>query len=110
MFITPAYAQTAPGGGEFGFLIPIILMFVIMYFLIIRPQQKRVKEHKEMVENVRRGDTVVTGGGIIGKTVKVDGPEIQIEIAQGVRVKALRSTLSEVQAKGQPVKGDQAKK
>lgn len=110
MFITPAYAQTGTGGGEFGFLIPIILMFVIMYFLIIRPQQKRVKEHKEMVDNVRRGDTVVTGGGIIGKTVKVDGPEIQVEIAQGVRIKVLRSTLSDVQAKGQPVKDDKAKK
>lgn len=111
MLITPAYAQTGLGGaGEFGFLIPILLMFVIMYFLIIRPQQKRVKDHKEMVENVRRGDTVVTGGGIIGKTVKVDGPEIQIEIAQGVRVKVMRSTLTDVQAKGQPVKADQAKK
>jgi preprotein translocase subunit YajC len=110
MFITPAYAQAAGGGGEFGFLIPIIAMFAIMYFLIIRPQQKRVKEHKEMVDNVRRGDQVVTGGGIVGKAVKVDGPEIQVEIAQGVRVKVMRGTLSDVQAKGQPVKDDKAKK
>jgi preprotein translocase subunit YajC len=109
MLITPAYAQGGAASEQFGFLIPLILMFVIMYFLIIRPQQKRVKEHKEMVANVRRGDTVVTGGGIVGKAVKVEDDEIQVEIAPEVRVKVLRNTLTDVQAKGQPVKEDQGK-
>ncbi len=110
MFVTPAYAQGAQGGGEFSFIIPIILMFAIMYFLILRPQQKRMKEHKEMVANVRRGDTVVTSGGIIGKVTKVDESDLQVEIAQGVRVKVVRNTLSDVQAKSQPVKAEKAAK
>ena len=110
MFITPAYAQGAQGGGDFSFIIPIILMFVIMYFLILRPQQRRMREHKEMVANVRRGDTVVTSGGIIGKVTKVDENDLQVEIAQGVRVKVVRSTLSDVHAKGQPVKAEKAAK
>ena len=110
MLITPAYAQSGAGGEQFGFFIPLLLMFVIMYFLIIRPQQKRVKQHKEMVSNVRRGDTVVTGGGIIGKAVKVDEDDLQVEVAQGVRIKVVKSTLSDVRAKGEPVKGDDAKK
>lgn len=109
MLITPAYAQTGGGAGDFTFFIPLILMFVIMYFLIIRPQQQRVKKHKEMVENVRRGDSVVTGGGIIGKAVKVNEQDVEVEVAQGVRVKVLKSTLSDVQAKGQPVKADEKK-
>ncbi len=110
MLITPAYAQTAFGGEQFGFFIPLILMFVIMYFLIIRPQQKRVKDHKEMVANVRRGDTVVTGGGIVGKAVKIEEAEVQVEVSQGVRIKVLKHTLSDVRAKGQPVAGDSSKK
>jgi len=110
MLITPAYAQSIGGGEQFGFFIPLILMFVIMYFLIIRPQQRRAKEHKEMVGNVRRGDTVVTGGGIVGKAVKVDEQEVQVEVAQGVRVKVLKHTLTDVRAKGQPVAGDSSKK
>jgi preprotein translocase subunit YajC len=109
MLITPAYAQTV-GGEQFGFFIPLLLLFVIMYFLIIRPQQKRVKEHKEMVSNVRRGDSVVTGGGIVGKAVKIGEEDLEVEIAQGVRIKVLKNTLSDVQSKGQPVKADQAKK
>lgn len=109
MWITPAYAQGAPGGEGISFIIPIVLMFAIMYFLLLRPQQKRMREHKEMVANVRRGDTVVTSGGIIGKVVKVDEKELQVEIAQGVRVKVLRSTLSDVYAKGQPAKGEASK-
>lgn len=110
MLITPAYAQTGGGVGDFSFFIPLILMFVIMYFLIIRPQQQRVKKHKEMVENVRRGDGVVTGGGIIGKAVKVGEEDIEVEVAQGVRIKVLKHTLSDVQSKGQPVKADEKKK
>lgn len=110
MWITPAYAQGSPGGGGFELFIPIALMFVIMYVLLIRPQQKRMKQHKEMVANVRRGDTVVTSGGVIGKVVKVEDEELQVEIAQGVRVKVVKGTLSEVRAKGQPAKGENAKK
>ena len=107
MLITPAYAQGAQGGGDFFVtLLPFILIFVIMYFLIIRPQQKRVKDHREMVAGVRRGDTVITSGGVIGKVTKViDDNELQVEIAEGVRVKVVRGTLSEVRAKGQPVEG-----
>ena len=84
----------------------LIAIFAIMYFLLLRPQQQRVKQHKEMVDNVRRGDTVVTAGGVIGRVVKVpqkEDPEITVEIADGVQVRVLRSTLSEVRAKGQPV-------
>ncbi|MGD9869158.1 MAG: preprotein translocase subunit YajC [Hyphomicrobiales bacterium] len=104
MFITPAYAQS--GGGSPDFLmsiLPFVMIFVIMYFLIIRPQQKRMREHREMVANVRRGDTVVTSGGLIGKVLKVDDQELQLEIATGVKVRVMRQTLSEVRGKGQPV-------
>ncbi|MFN8829959.1 MAG: preprotein translocase subunit YajC [Labrys sp. (in: a-proteobacteria)] len=109
MFVTPAYAQGAPaaGGGDlFLTLVPFIMIFVIMYFLIIRPQQKRVKEHQEMVKNLRRGDSVVTSGGIVGKVTKsVEGePEIEVEIASDVRVKIVRGMISEVRSKGEPVK------
>jgi preprotein translocase subunit YajC len=76
-----------------------------MWFLIIRPQQRRVKEHAEMVKNVRRGDTVVTTGGIVGKVTKAtDDPELEVEIADGVRVKLVRGMISEVRTKGEPVK------
>jgi preprotein translocase subunit YajC len=81
--------------------VPIIAIFAIMYFLMIRPQQQRMKQHREMVENVRRGDTVVTAGGIVGKVVKVkDDQEIVIDIAEDVQVRVLKSTLSEVRVKG----------
>ena len=106
MLITPAYAQTAGGGGE-NILItifPFIIVFVIIYFLIIRPQQKRAREHAAMVGAVRRGDTVVTAGGLIGKVTRVgEDNEIQIEIADGVRVRAIKSTLSDVRSKSEPV-------
>ena len=107
MLITPAHAQGAQGGGDFFVtLLPFILIFVIMYFLIIRPQQRRVKDHREMVAGVRRGDTVVTSGGVIGRVTKVvDDNELQVEIADGVRVKVVRGTLSEVRTKGEPVEG-----
>lgn len=106
--ITPAFAQGAAAGGSGDIilqLVPFLLIFVIMWFLIIRPQQRRVKEHAEMVRNVRRGDTVVTTGGIVGKVTKVtDDPEIEVEIADGVRVKLVRGMISEVRSKGEPVK------
>jgi preprotein translocase subunit YajC len=96
-------------GGMLMSLLPFVLIFVIMYFLILRPQQKRVKMHQEMVKNVRRGDTVVTNGGLIGKVTKViDDDQIEIEIADDVRIRQLRTMLSEVRAKGEPVKDDAA--
>ncbi|WP_201751847.1 preprotein translocase subunit YajC [Microvirga arsenatis] len=86
--------------------VPFILIFVIMWFLIIRPQQRRVKAHQEMIKNVRRGDTIVTSGGIIGKVTKVteDAADIEIEIAEGVRVKVARAMISDVRSKSEPVK------
>ena len=106
--ITPAFAQgaPAPGGDMILQFVPFVLIFVIMWFLIIRPQQRRVREHREMINNVRRGDTVVTSGGIVGKVTKVteDGADLDVEIADGVRVKVARSMIAEVRAKGEPVK------
>lgn len=104
--ITPAFAQTGPGGGS-GILVqifPFILIFVIFYFLIIRPQRKRVEDHRRLVDGVRRGDMVVTSGGIVGKVTRVfdDSDEIQVEIAEGVRVKVMKSTLSDVRSKSEP--------
>jgi len=90
-------------------LLPFVLIFVIMYFLILRPQQKRVKAHQEMVKNVRRGDTVVTNGGVVGKVTKViDDDQVEIEIANDVRIRQMRSMLTDVRAKGEPVKDEAA--
>ena len=111
MLITPAYAQAgSPFGDNMMFqMLPFVLIFVIMYFLILRPQQKRVKMHAEMVKNVRRGDTVVTNGGLIGKVTKViDDDQIEIEIADDVRIRQMRQMVSDVRAKGEPVKDDAA--
>src|SRR4029079_16444200 len=98
MLISPAYAQSVPGGSDFLIqLMPILLMFVIFYLLLLRPQQQRVKTHREMVSNIRRGDTVVTSGGIIGKVTKVkDDGEIEVEIADNTRVRVVKGTVSEV--------------
>jgi preprotein translocase subunit YajC len=108
MLISPAFAQGSPlgGGGDLMTqLLPFVLIFVIMYFLILRPQQKRVKAHQEMVKNVRRGDTVVTSGGLIGKVTKViDDDQIEVELADGIRVRQVRAMVSDVRAKGEPVK------
>ena len=85
--------------------IPIILIFVIMYFLLIRPQQKKIKEHKNMVDNLRRGDQVLTQGGIIGKITKVkEGDEIEVELAKDVKVSVIRSTIVNVLSKTEPAK------
>src|SRR5580765_124871 len=116
MFITPAFAQGSLFGGGAGgdggmpmSLLPFVLIFVIMYFLILRPQQKRVKQHQEMVKNVRRGDTVVTNGGLVGKVTKViDDDQIEIEIADDVRIRQMRQMVSDVRAKGEPVKEEAA--
>ena len=107
MFATPAYAQAAGGGagGAIASFLPLILIFAIMYFLLIRPQQKKVKEHQAMVEAVRRGDQIITQGGIIGKVTKVkeDG-EVEVEIAEGVKVRVVKSTIANVTSKTEPAK------
>lgn len=104
MFATPAYAQAAGGAGSaLTSFVPLILIFAIMYFLLIRPQQKKVKEHKAMVEALRRGDQVVTQGGVIGKVSKVkDENEVEIEIAEGVKVRVVRHTIAQVMSKTEP--------
>jgi preprotein translocase subunit YajC len=115
MFITPAFAQGFPfglGGDSSSMIVqfmPLILIVVIMYFLVLRPQQQRVKRHQEMVKALRRGDTVVSNGGLVGKVTKVvDDEQVEVEIADGVRVRQMRSMVSEVRAKGEPVKDDSA--
>jgi preprotein translocase subunit YajC len=103
MFATPAYAQAAGGGSAFASFIPLILIFAIMYFLLIRPQQKKAKEHQQMVAALRRGDLVVTQGGIIGKVSKVkDDNEVEVEIADGVKVRVVRDTIAQVINKTEP--------
>ncbi|MFI5014988.1 MAG: preprotein translocase subunit YajC [Hyphomicrobiales bacterium] len=113
MFITPAYAQAAGGVGTTDMLIqfaPLVFVFIIMYMLLFRPQQKRAAEHKTMIKNVRRGDTIVSNGGIVGRVTKViDDNELEAEIADGVRVRVVRSMIADVRAKGEPVKADQPK-
>ena len=112
MLISPAYAQSPFGGGTdmVTSLLPFVLIFVIMYFLILRPQQKRVKQHAEMVKNVRKGDTVITSGGMVGRVTKVvDDDQLEIEIADGVRIRQVRAMVSEVRAKGEPVKDEDSK-
>jgi len=94
------------GGGVSEFMIqlfPFIALFAIMYFLVLRPQQRRVKEHREMVANVRRGDVVVTAGGLVGKVTKVDEAEVTVEVGENVRVRGVKSTLAEVRSKSEPV-------
>jgi preprotein translocase subunit YajC len=109
MLITPAYAQFGGAGGNNMIVqfLPLILIVVIMYFLILRPQQRKVKLHQEMIKALRRGDTVVTNGGLVGKVTKVvDDDHIEVEISEGVRVRHLRAMVSDVRAKGEPVKDD----
>ncbi len=109
MLISPAMAQIGGGGGGLGGiegLMPFILIAVVFYFLLIRPQQKRQKDHKQMVANLLRGDQVVTAGGIIGTVSKVPSDsELVVEIAEGVKVKVSRATISEVLSKTEPVGG-----
>lgn len=108
MLITPAFAQAAGGSDANSMmfqLLPFALIFVIMYFLILRPQQKKVKDHAELVKNIRRGDTVVTSGGLVGKVTKVvDDDQIEFEISDGVRVRQMRQMISGVRAKNEPAK------
>jgi preprotein translocase subunit YajC len=113
MFTTPAFAQAAGAGDTNNLLmslLPFMLIFIIMYFLIIRPQQKKAKEHKELVKNIRRGDTVITSSGLVGKVTKVvDDDQIEFEIADGVRVRQMRQMISIGRAKGEPAKGEPTK-
>ena len=105
MFASPAYAQAAGGSltSSLGGFVPIILIFGIMYFLMIRPQQKKMKDHRNMVEALRKGDQIVTQGGIIGKVIKVkeDG-EVEVEIAKEVKVRILKHTITQVMNKTEP--------
>ncbi|MER8631215.1 preprotein translocase subunit YajC [Mesorhizobium opportunistum] len=113
MFVTPAYAQGIGGASPDMFIsiLPFVLIFVIMYFLIIRPQRTQLKKRGEMLAAVRRGDTVVTGGGFVGKVTKViDHNELEIDLGGGTKVTALRSTIADVRVKGEPVANQNAKK
>ena len=105
MWISPAYAQAAGGGDAGGLisLLPLVLIFVVFYFLLIRPQQKKMKAHKALIEALRRGDRVVTAGGLMGTVTKVTSDtELQVEIAEGVRVRVVRATIQDVLAKPEP--------
>ncbi len=106
--ITPAFAQTLGGGGGADLLVqfaPFAVILVIMYFLILRPQQTRQRAHTDMIKNVRRGDTVTTSGGLVGKVSRtLDDAEVELEIAPNVKVRHMRSGIAEVRAKGEPVK------
>ena len=105
--ITPAFAQTAgaPGAGEMiAQFAPFVLILIIMYFLLIRPQQKRAREHQAMISNVRRGDTVVMSSGMIGKVTKVvDDGEVEVEIADNVKVRVIKGMIADVRNKTEPV-------
>ena len=105
MFESPAFAATggAASGGAAAFMVqifPLILIFIIFYFLLIRPQQRRVKQHQQMVSEVKPRDTAITNGGLIGKVTKVDDNEVELEVAQGVRVRVVKSMLSDIRPHG----------
>ena len=107
MLITPAFAQSSCSLAEGGFgLLPIIFVMVIFYFLLIRPQQKRAKQHKEMLAAIRRGDKIVTSGGLTGTVVKVvdESDTVEVEIAKDVRVQVVRAMIADIRGKIEPVK------
>lgn len=109
MSATPVLAAAASSGGAGSFiiqLVPLILIFVIFWFLLIRPQQKRMKEHREMIGAVKKGDRVVTGGGLLGKITKVNDEEIEIDLGGGQKVTALKGTLSDVRNPHAPAAND----
>ena len=111
MFVTPAYAQV-PGATPDVLIsvLPFVLIFVILYFLMIRPQRQQLKKRGDMLAAIRRGDTVVTGGGLVGKVTRViDDNELEVDLG-GMKVTALRATISEVRVKGEPVANQNAKK
>ncbi|QEA12534.1 preprotein translocase subunit YajC [Comamonas flocculans] len=108
MLISSAYAQTAPaaaaGGGDLmsslGGMLPLVLMFVVLYFIMIRPQMKRQKEHRSMIEALAKGDEVATAGGVLGKVTRLNESTLHVEIAPGVEVQVQRSAVSQVLPKG----------
>ncbi|QLC22214.1 preprotein translocase subunit YajC [Parasphingopyxis sp. CP4] len=103
MSATPVLAAAAPSGGAGAFiiqLVPLLLIFVIFWFLLIRPQQKRMKDHRDMITAVKKGDRVVTGGGLLGKVTKVKDDEVEIDLGGGQKVTALKATLSDVRNPG----------
>ena len=111
MFISQAYAQSsggAPSAGASFFLqiAPLLFIFIIFYFLLIRPQQKRMKAHQEMVAGAQIRDTVITNGGLVGKVTKVDEHELEIEIAQGVKVRVIKSMLADIRKHGAKAAND----
>ncbi|MDI7863926.1 preprotein translocase subunit YajC [Rhizobiaceae bacterium n13] len=116
MFITEAFAQTAPdaGASPFGSGLEMLFLFaplmVVWYFLLIRPQRRQMKQREETLKNIRRGDQVVTGGGLVGKVTKVvDDKELEVELADGIRVRVVRSYVADVRVKGEPVKAEETK-
>lgn len=104
MLISPAYAQAAsPGGGDFFIsLLPLVLIFAVFYFLLIRPQQRKVKEHRSLIESLKRGDQVLTSGGILGKITKVEDTTVTVEIAKDVQVQVQRGTIADIVNKPKP--------
>lgn len=116
MFATPAFAQSAAGaatGGPQDMLIqflPLIALVVLFYFLMIRPQQRRMKLHQQAISAVKRGDTVVLSSGVVGKIVRVEDAEVGVEIATGVTVKVVKSMISEVRTRGEPAPANDSKK
>lgn len=105
MFVSPAWAQGAGGGGldGLGGLLPLVLIFVVFYFLLIRPQQKKAKQHREVLANLRRGDRIVTNGGLLGTITRVpNDTELMVEIADGVKVRVLRGMVAESLSKSDP--------
>ena len=113
MFITPAFAQSAggAGGGILELMFPLIMVGVIMWFLVIRPQRAQAKSRAEMLAGVKRSDTVITGGGVVGKVTKViDETEIEVQIAPDVKVRVLRSMIADVRVRGEVVKSEPAAK
>jgi preprotein translocase subunit YajC len=114
MLITPAFAQAAGAADTNSMLmslLPFALIFVIMYFLILKPQQKKLKDHQALVKNVRRGDTVITNGGLVGKVTKVvDDDQIEVEIADGVKIRQMRQMITGVRTKGEPAKDSKESK
>jgi preprotein translocase subunit YajC len=100
MIITPAYAQAASGGNAlFELLFPLIMVFAIIYFMILRPQQKRQREHEAMVNAVSRGDTVITQGGLVGKVAKISDDELEVDFAENARIKVVKSMIISVRGK-----------
>jgi len=109
MLISEAWAQAAGGAGGSDFLVqlfPLVLIFIVFYFLLIRPQQAKMRQQREMLAGVKRGDRVVTGGGIIGLVTKVIGEnELQVELAEGVRVRIIKQTITDIVTRGESVRG-----